>query len=151
MTTQLRTGATALAALLLMIGVAGCTATATPSPRPTATASTSPPSPGITDITDSPGTGANLVGALKDTTVATCARKGSSWSVTGTVTNPTAGSVDYRIYVSLLNATNDTRALKQVNVDKLSPGASANWSADIPVDETGLSCVLRVERYSGGG
>lgn len=148
MTPALRIGAPVLAALLIVTAVAGCTPTAKPTPKPTASASATPLTPGITDITDPPGTGAGLAGALKDTTVTACAQNGAGWSVTGTVTNPTTESADYRIYVSLLNAANDTRALKQVDVDKLASGAKADWSADIPVDEKNLSCVLRVERYA---
>jgi hypothetical protein len=147
MTPGLRIAAPVLAALLIVTAMAGCTPTAKPTPKPTASASATALSPGITDITDPPGTGEGLAGALKDTTVTACAQKGTGWSVTGTVTNPTADAANYRIYVSLLNAANDTRALKQVDVDALAPAAKADWSADIPVDEKNLSCVLRVERY----
>ena len=147
MTPGLRIGAPVLAVLLIMTAVAGCTPTAKPTHKPSATASATALSPGITDITDPPGTGANLAGALKDTTVTACTQKGSAWSVTGTVTNPTTAAADYRIYVSLLNPSNDTRALKQVDVDALAASANADWSADIPVNEKNLSCVLRVERY----
>lgn len=148
MTSGLRIAAPVLAAALIMTAVAGCTPTAKPTPKPSASTSATALSPGITDITDPPGTGANLAGALKDTTVTACALKGSSWSVTGTVTNPTDAAADYRIYVSLLNAGGDTRALKQVDVSSLAAAAKADWSADIPVNEKNLSCVLRVERYT---
>lgn len=134
-----------LSVVLLAGGLAGCT-TAAPEPKPTKTAESL--APGITDIDDTPGSGENLEGALADSKVATCERDGDEWTVDGTVTNPTDAEADYRIYVSLLNGTNDTRALVQVDVDGVAPDATEDWDVSIPVAEDELSCVLRVERYS---
>ena len=75
-----------------------------------------------------------------------CAVDGGSWSVSGKVTNPTATAVDYRIYVSFLDATNDTRGLLQVDVAAVASKADADWSGQLTLAESGLTCVLRVER-----
>jgi hypothetical protein len=68
--------------------------------------------------------------------------------VAGTVTNSSDGPASYRIYVSLLTAATDTRALTQVDVAEVAPGATEEWSTDAAVAEDDLSCVLRVERYA---
>jgi hypothetical protein len=102
----------------------------------------------VTDITDTPGSGEGLVGALADSTVETCALAEGAWSVAGTVTNPTPDPATYRIYVSLLSASGETRALQQVDVGGVEPAAAQNWDTSIPVTDDGLTCVLRVERYA---
>ena len=134
-----------LSAALLAGLLAGCTGEATPEPTPSATGEAL--EPGITDIEDTPGSGDDLEGALADSKVESCEREGDEWKVRGTVTNPTDKKADYRIYVSLLNGTNDTRALVQVDVDDVKKETSEEWDVDIPVAEDGLTCVLRVERY----
>jgi PBP1b-binding outer membrane lipoprotein LpoB len=136
----IRVGAVAFLALVL----AGCTSESTPEPKPTASATAEP---GITDITDTPGSGENLTGALSDSAVSECERSGDAWNVVGTVTNSSGEKANYRIYVSLLNAATDTRALTQVDVADVDPEATKDWSIEIPVAEDDLSCVLRVERY----
>jgi PBP1b-binding outer membrane lipoprotein LpoB len=133
---------------VLAILLAGCTSDAAPKPTPTPTASETAPEPGITDITDTPGSGEGLVGALADSAVETCERSGDAWKVAGTVTNSSDAAATYRIYVSLLNAATDTRALTQVDVAEVAPGATEDWSTDVAVAEDDLSCVLRVERYA---
>jgi len=146
MTAGSRLLVTALAAALLTAGLAGCTA-GTPEPKPTKTAAAEQ-TPGITDITDTPGSGEGLVGALADNTMGDCTRDGDNWNVSGTVKNPTEAGANYRIYVSLLNGSNDTRALVQVDVDAVAAGGEQEWSTEIPVAEDDLSCVLRVERFA---
>lgn len=139
-------------AIVIGVGVSGCTPTVdqtTPSPAPTtseATPAAEPPS--VTDVIDTPGSGEGLVGALADSTVSSCALAEGAWKVDGTVTNPTEEPASYRIYVSLLTASGETRALQQVNVDKVDAAATSDWTASLPVADDGLSCVLRVERYS---
>lgn len=128
----------------LSLGLAGCNADAQPKPTPSVTTEAQP---GITDITDTPGSGENLVGALADTEVSTCEAADGQWNVAGTVTNPTDAAASYRIYVSLLTDTGATRALTQVNVDDLAAGAATEWSTKVDLDESKLECVLRVERY----
>ncbi|TBN58064.1 hypothetical protein EYE40_12035 [Glaciihabitans arcticus] len=140
-----RTLVTALAAALLAASLAGCTA-GSPEPKPTSSADAEQ-TPGITDIDDTPGSGEDLVGALADNTMGDCVRDGDAWKVSGTVANPTEEAASYRIYVSLLNGANDTRALVQVDVDDLAAGEEETWDTEIPVAEDDLSCVLRVERY----
>lgn len=141
-----------IAALMLTGGlVAGCTANG-PEPTETPTPSTLAESlePGVTDITDAPGSGEGLVGAAADAVTDTCEASGEGWATTGTVTNPTDAAVDYRIYVSLLNGANDTRGLQQVDVVDVAPGATSIWESLIAVPDDDLTCVLRVERYSAG-
>ncbi|MGV8913337.1 MAG: hypothetical protein ACOH14_12055 [Rhodoglobus sp.] len=143
-----RLTATAVPFAILALTLAGCTNNGTDAqPEPTESSAAAEQTPGITDITDAPGTGENLQGALADSTVDECKRAGDEWTVAGSVTNSTDTSVTYRIYVSLLNGSNDTRALTQVDIEATEPGATADWSIAIPVAEDELSCVLRVERY----
>lgn len=137
---------------VLALALVGCTPDDGPEPNPSPSATESTDAaeeqtPGITDVQDTPGSGEGLTGALVDTTTTTCERGDEGWTVAGTVTNPAEGAVNYRIYVSLLTEDQDTRALQQVNVDGVEPGATADWSASIPLEEDDLSCVLRVERY----
>lgn len=143
--TALATGAL----LVLLTGCTGGTDGAAPSPSPSTSASASPETiPGTTDVTDTPGSGEGLVGALADTQQQTCELDGEAWTVAGTVTNPTDAAADYRIYVSLLAAGGDTRALKQVDVPAVAAAATSDWTVSIPTAEEGLTCVLRVERYA---
>lgn len=136
-------------AALTVAALGGCTSTK-PAPTPTPTPSTTTAAaqaPGITNVTNAPGSGAGLVGALADSTVKTCELSGGAWKVAGTVKNPTQGKASYRIYVSLLDAKGGTRALQEVDV-AAAAGATETWSAEIATAEKGLSCVLRVERYA---
>ncbi|WP_227531160.1 hypothetical protein [Microbacterium tenebrionis] len=138
------------AALLLgVVGLSACTnGDSEPSPSPSASSTLTP---GITDITDTPGSGENLVGALADATVSTCELGDGSWTVDGTVKNPTKDSVSYRIYVSLLNEAGDTRSLSQVDVDGVGEGAEEEWATTVDLTDEDLTCVLRVERYAAAG
>ena len=142
--------ATVIAALSAsaLVGCVGTTTKAdvTKSPKPSVSASPTL-TPGITKITDTPGSGTGLVGALADSTISQCVLKSGSWSVTGTVKNPTTTTVKYRIYVSLLAGSGSTRALQQVDVSAVKAGATSKWDATIATAEDGLNCVLRVERY----
>lgn len=148
MTVPSRTLLAAIGVVLAGVALTGCTAEPTPAPTPSTSATPTAAAPGLTDVTDTPGSGENLTGALADSTTTTCERAGDAWTVDGTVTNPTEGAVSYRIYVSLLNAANDTRALVQVDVPEVAAGESSDWATEIPVAEDELSCILRVERYS---
>lgn len=154
MTTPSRTLTAALAGVLLTFGLVGCTGgTDDADPSPSASASPSPSAsadeaPGITDITDTPGSGEGLVGALADSAVTTCEAADGGWTVAGTVTNPTDAPALYRIYVSLLDAAGGTRALTQVDVPDAEPAAATEWSTTIDLADEGLTCVLRVERYA---
>jgi hypothetical protein len=138
------------AAAVLAVGLAGCTggagSTPTKTPKATSTAK-AVAKPGLTETTHAPGSGENLVGAVADTKVTSCAQKGDGWTVAGTATNPTDAAVDYRIYISLLDKSNDTRALVETDLDGVAAKASQDWSKDIAVTDKNLTCVLRVERY----
>lgn len=136
------------ASIAVAVGLvlAGCTDSGpTPSPSPTTSdqAQTS-----VTDIVDTPGSGAGLEGALADAEVKTCELAGEEWQVAGTVTNSTDAAASYRIYVSLLTPGGDTRSLTQVDVDPIDAGASADWETTVAVQDETLDCVLRVERYA---
>lgn len=133
-------------AVALGLVLAGCTDSA-PEPKPTPTA-TEQAEAGITDIVDTPGSGEGLAGALADAEVKKCELVDDHWEVSGTVTNSSEGAASYRIYVSLLTEGGDTRSLTQVNVDPTDPGASAEWSTTVAVQDETLDCVLRVERYA---
>jgi hypothetical protein len=145
-TAALRLGAVTGGALLAVGLLAGCTTTPKPHPTPTATKSAAA-KPGITDVKQAPGTGDGFTGALADSKVTHCDPKGSGWTVDGTVTNSSDAAVDYRIYVSLLNAGGDTRALVEVDSQGVDAGKSKDWTVDIPSPDKDLQCVLRVERY----
>ena len=138
----------AMTAVLAATILAGCSTDApAPTPTPSTTATAPAATPGLTDVTDTPGSGENLVGALADSATTSCERSGDAWTVAGTVTNPTDAPADYRIYVSLLSASNDTRALVQVDVSGVEAAATSDWTTEIPVAEDDLVCILRVERY----
>jgi len=146
MTFHTRAAGIGLAFVLGVAALAGCTAT---DPEPTPTPTDAAVEPGVTDIEDAPGTGEDLVGAAADAITEACERDGDEWVARGTVTNPTDGEVDYRIYVSLLNSANDTRGLQQVDVEDLGAGDTADWESRLELADEDLSCVLRVERYEG--
>lgn len=151
MTARVRAIGLIAAAMLTGGLLAGCTADdGAPTPDPTASGSAEAQEPGVTDITDAPGSGEGLVGAAGDAVTETCELSDGAWVATGTVTNPTDAAADYRIYVSLLNGSNDTRGLQQVNVDGVEPGGTADWESSIAVADDDLTCVLRVERYAAG-
>lgn len=126
--------------------LAGCT-DSKPEPKPTPTASEQAEA-GVTDITDTPGSGEGLEGALSDAEVKTCELAGDHWEVAGSVTNSSAAAASYRIYVSLLTEGGDTRSLTQVDVEPIDAGASADWETTVAVEDEALDCVLRVERYA---
>lgn len=136
------------AALALVAGtLAGCTAGSDPKPTATPKPTTSEAPATVTDIDDTPGSGKGLEGAIDDSKVSTCELADGKWKVAGTVKNSTDSAADYRIYISLLTAKNETRALVQVDAKDVAPDDTAKWDKSIKLTEKGLSCVLRVERY----
>lgn len=137
------------------IGVAGCGSdTATKSsakPAKSAAAKknaespTSTTQPFVSNSKNTPGTLANFVGAREDVHNTTCQSGGSGWNVEGSVTNSTAKTVKYRIYVSFLNG-DTTVALTEANVAKVGPKQTERWQQDVKVTGRDLRCILRVER-----
>ena len=102
--------------------------------------------PVVQDVTDSPRT-ANYVGAREDVTDLTCEQDGDVWRVAGTVTNPTDGPADYRIFTAFLDETNETRGLLQTDVDRARAGRGPRLvTGELALDADGLTCGLRVER-----
>lgn len=122
--------------------------TAEPAPPsendPAEEAPADPPQEVVIEIDVHPGTADDgFVGALGDVEVTRC-EAGDGWEVAGTVTNPEAGTQNYRIYVSLVSGA-DTLALVQVDAT-VEAGETQDWGRSIGVPGTGLQCVLRVER-----
>ncbi|RPE85209.1 hypothetical protein EDF28_1154 [Curtobacterium sp. PhB137] len=133
----------------LGLGLAGCSGGDTPDGGASSTPKASATErPAITDVDTPAGGTGDYVGALKDVQVSSCKKSGSDWAVTGTVENPAKSAQGYRIYVSLLKGQSDTRAVKEVDVASVAAGASDEWSTTIGTAESGLSCVLRVERFA---
>ena len=141
--------------LVAIVGIAGCSSdTSTKSsakphkPAQTAAkggASTSTTQPFVSNSKNTPGTLANFVGAKDDVHDTTCKQDGAGWNASGVVTNSTAKSVKYRIYVSFLNG-DTTVGLAEVNVGKVNPKKTETWHQTVRVDGRDLRCVLRVER-----
>ncbi|MGN6409534.1 MAG: hypothetical protein ACTHMH_14385 [Curtobacterium sp.] len=132
----------------LGVGLAGCSGD-DPDGKPSASSTAAATErPAITDVETPAGGTGDYVGAKSDVQVTSCKRSGSSWSVAGTVKNPEKTSQGYRIYVSLLKGQSDTRAVQEVDVDTVGAGTSKDWDTTIDTSESGLSCVLRVERFA---
>ncbi|MFJ3034006.1 hypothetical protein ACIPC2_06255 [Curtobacterium pusillum] len=133
----------------LGVGLAGCSGGDSPDGKASASSSAAATErPAITDVKTPAGGTGDFVGAKSDVQVTSCKRSGSSWAVAGTVKNPEKTGQGYRIYVSLLKGASDTRAVKEVDVASVGAGASADWDTTIDTSESGLSCVLRVERFA---
>lgn len=105
--------------------------------------------PAVIKTANAPRT-SGYAGALADVTNLTCAQTGSSWAVSGTVTNPTAAPVDYRIFTTFLDSANDTRGLLQTDIKAVPAAESRQWNGELELGATGLRCVLRVERTDAG-
>ena len=137
------------------IGIAGCSSDSTTmssatSQKPAQTAAkggatTSTTQPFVSNTKNTPGTLANFVGAKADVHDTKCKQDGAWWNAGGSVTNPTAAAVKYRIYVSFLNG-DTTVGLAEVNVGKVGPKQSENWQQGVKVAGKDLRCILRVER-----
>lgn len=134
------------------------TATVEPTPEPEPTA-TDDPGPEATpdddthiDIVDTPGSLPDFVGALTDSEVTSFERVDGAWVAEGTVTNPTDSTVIYRIYASAMgDGGSTTRGTVQVDVPDVGAGETAGWSATFPLQDEGLTLVLRVERGPAQG
>lgn len=132
--------------------LAGCTTAPDSDPKepektPAAPAAEEPKAEN--DFTVQPGTaGDEYVGALQDVIVGTCDSSDGGTKIAGTVTNPTEGSVDYRIYVSIMS-DGDTLGIVQSDVADLAGGDTAEWEKDAAAGAPDATCVLRVERASG--
>lgn len=100
----------------------------------------------VVDVSVQPGTATGFEGALKDVTDLRCESTDGVWSVSGAVTNPTTGTVSYRIYVSFLDDAGATPGLLQVDADNVAAGAGTTWTGSLDVGLDNLKCVLRVER-----
>jgi hypothetical protein len=107
--------------------------------------------PAVLDVRVAPGTADDgFTGARDDVTDLTCENLDGTWLTSGTVTNPTEGVVDYRIYSSLLDGQRRTLGVHQVDVTGVAPGEALPWEGSMRLDAADLRCVLRVERVSGG-
>jgi hypothetical protein len=137
-----------VAVAALAAGLAGCSGSGNDT-KPSASASASASEQAaITDVQTPAGGTGDYVGAKSDVTVTSCKRSGSSWAIVGSVKNPEKSAQGYRIYVSLLKGSSDTRAVTEVDVASVDAGASQDWKTTVDTGESGLSCVLRVERFA---
>jgi hypothetical protein len=144
-----------VAGALLLAGCShGADASVTPVVAPTTAATASPSAtsapiePGNVYVStvNSQAEG-DFVGAASDVTAQQCVAGDATWVGSGTLTNPTADKVDYRVWVAFLDATGDTVGLVQANVDGIKAGKSGDYSASMPYAKGDpLTCVLRVER-----
>ena len=103
----------------------------------------------IIDTEHEPASG-EFVGALSDISNQTCEQQDDGWHVTGEATNPTAATVDYRIYISLVNGATVTRGLVETEVLSVAAGSVGDFDTVIALPDNDLRCILRVERRSTG-
>lgn len=96
-----------------------------------------------------PGTG-SFTGALADVSEQRCERVGDGWKASGIATNPTADRVDYRVFVSILDASLATLGVGETNVENVAPAAAGKYAAIVRSAATTANCVLRVERRVRG-
>lgn len=157
---RLRAGAGILLALALLAGCGGSGEQPNAQDKPAVTvvepenngATTDPESEPakkpkkVVKVKEAPGTSEGFVGARDDVDLATCEVVGKKMQIDGTVTNPTDAIQNYRIYVSILDA-DGTRGLLQVDAEAVEAGATQQWATEAKLSDTGLRCVLRVERY----
>lgn len=100
----------------------------------------------IVDIRDQPGDD-EATGARDDVGQVTCEAGRDGWRAAAQVTNSTDAVASYRIFVSFLDADDDTLGVTQVDVNGLDPGESEDWEGSLAVSGDNLDCVLRVERF----
>ena len=149
--------AASVAGALLLAGCSGgdgptVTATvvvpthATGGPSPSATHTPLEASDVYVDTVNSQAEG-DFQGAASDVTAQSCEASEGTWLGSGTLTNPTDATVDYRVWVAFLNPSGDTVGLVQSNADGVKPGKTGEYAAAMPyVGADALTCVLRVER-----
>ena len=144
----------AVGVVCVVLLVSGCSDDSKPKSSSSSSSSAPPASSSakpsaVIQAPDAPRT-SGFVGARADVTGLTCEKSGNGWKVGGTVTNPTAAPVDYRIFTSFLDTTNDTAGLLQTDVKAVGPAAAQPWSGQLAVPGSDLHCVLRVERTDAG-
>lgn len=103
----------------------------------------------VVDITDTPGSLEEFVGAVEDAKPTRCEATTTGWVSEGEVTNSSDSDQNYRLYVSFMNRK-DTRGLVQVDLESVPPGESSTWTAEAEIAGDAIDCVLRVERYPAG-
>jgi hypothetical protein len=133
--------------------------TAAPSTSPVSSSVTSDSAPGetttvptaVVDVKTQPGTATDgFEGAVADVSDSRCDSIGGKWTATGKVTNPTSAAVNYRIYMSFVDAAGATPGLLEIDVDNVAAGASADWTGSLEIGLDDLKCVPRVERVTVG-
>ncbi len=133
--------------------------TAAPSTSPVSSSVTSDSAPGetttvptaVVDVKTQPGTATDgFEGAKADVSDSRCESTAGKWTVTGKVTNPANAAVNYRIYMSFIDAAGATPGLLEVDVDNVAAGASADWNGSLDIGLDDLKCVPRVERVAVG-
>lgn len=115
------------------------------------TAETTPiKKPTYNDVKDPQGSVEGFVGAMKDVDLERCETDGDRLAVAGVVTNPTDSPQHYRIYVSAMES-GDARGIVQVDLAEVAAGATESWETFFELDDTGLDCLMRVERFAPRG
>lgn len=138
-----RSGAGVVVGLGLLLGVTSCGGGTNRSDSTGEAAET------VLDVRDPQGSVDGYEGALEDTALSVCGLEDGRFRAEGELTNPTGESRAYRIYVSVMDG-DDTRAIVQVDVPAIEPGASRGWGTDVDLDADGHDCWLRVERFAPG-
>jgi hypothetical protein len=104
------------------------------------------------EVTVQPGTDPLAEGARADVDGLVCEEASGAWVASGTVANTTPSRRDYRIYVSFVDATGGTRAVRQADAADVEPDEQRRWQTVASLDGVGpIRCVLRVERFVSGG
>lgn len=135
-------------ALIAAFVLAGCSASPKEEPKKDDAATQAPAVEVENDFTVQPGTAEDeYVGALEDVQVTSCESGDGGTQIAGTVTNPTEGPANYRIYVSIMNV-GETLGIVQADVEGLAAGESAEWSKEAGAGAPDGTCVLRVERVA---
>lgn len=99
----------------------------------------------VFELKTNPGTAKGFTEAPQDVSDMTCEQDGKDWNVSGTVTNPTKKTVDYRIY-TYLQDKDSARGLLETDVEGVTAKQDKKWEGSITIDADDLECILRVER-----
>lgn len=119
-----------------------------------AACSSSPSSTGSTTSTTSSGSSTTAGGggtnARSDvTTSGSCSQDAAgAWSWSGTVNNPTGGSLTYTIIVDFTNSVATVVQTKTVVLHGVAGHGSASWSVSGASGHSGIVCVIRSVRSS---
>jgi len=141
-----RFGGMVLAALLVVLVVAGCGKSKNEAVDET-TITTPDRVTTVTNYSIAPGMATDgYAGARSDIGNFTCTKSRDAWTATGTVTNPTAALAAYRVYVSFVDSQDRALGVVQTELPNVALGVATPWTATAAITGTDLTCILRVER-----